>query len=62
MQMKKAEALRKSWGEKPCDHPDLDKEYDLGADTGDCVCTTCGAGFTAAEADELRQRKERPSG
>jgi len=45
MQMKKASRLRKEWAERgnpPCDHSVLDKEYHLGADTGDLVCTTCG--------------------
>lgn len=42
MQMNKAGALREKWGDKPCDHPSLDKEYELGAATGDYVCTTCG--------------------
>ena len=46
MQAVKAEALRKNWAEKgnsPCSHPEVDKEHDLGADTGDEVCTICGA-------------------
>jgi len=42
MQSEKAAELRRAWGDKPCDHPDLEKEYSLGADTGDYVCTTCG--------------------
>jgi hypothetical protein len=45
MQAKKAAKLHKEWVEKgnpPCDHVNLDKEYDLGADTGDLVCTSCG--------------------
>jgi len=45
MQIKKGEQLRKEWAEKgnpPCDHLVLDKEYHLGADTGDLICTTCG--------------------
>lgn len=42
MQMKEVRELRKRWAGKPCDHPNLDKEYDLGSDTGDYVCTTCG--------------------
>jgi len=42
MQAKEAEALRKRKSGKPCDHPHIVKEYDLGADTGDCVCTKCG--------------------
>ena len=46
MQMRKAAALRDAWvrnGNLPCDHPNLEREYDLGSDTGDHVCTTCGA-------------------
>jgi hypothetical protein len=42
MQMRDATELRKQWGDRPCSHPRLTKEYDLGAHTGDWVCTTCG--------------------
>ncbi len=42
MQDTKAAELRKNWGDEPCDHPHLEKEYHLGMDTGDYVCTTCG--------------------
>lgn len=45
MQAKKGTQLRKEWAEKggpPCEHSVLDKEYYLGADTGDVICTTCG--------------------
>lgn len=43
MQLKNALELKKQWGNKPCDHPQLEKEYFQGAQTGDYVCTTCGA-------------------
>ena len=45
MQMQKAAKLREAWaknGGEPCHHPQVVKEYHLGADTGDVVCTTCG--------------------
>lgn len=42
MQVEKALELRNAWGDKPCDHPELTKEYDRGAATGDYVCTRCG--------------------
>ena len=46
MQLEKAQKLKAEWGNKPCEHSDLAKEYHLGAATGDFVCTTCGeAGF-----------------
>jgi hypothetical protein len=45
MQEKKGAQLRKEWAEKgnpSCEHPVLDKEYFLGADSGDLICATCG--------------------
>ncbi len=37
-----AEALRKAWGNKPCEHPWWVKETFNSAETGAEVCTTCG--------------------
>lgn len=42
MQVKEAIELKRRWGDKPCEHPTLDKEYNLGAATGDYACTKCG--------------------
>jgi len=42
MQTTDAEKLRKAWGDKPCNHPKLEKEYYLGTATDDYVCTQCG--------------------
>ena len=45
MQYERALALQKAWeakGNPPCDHPEVDREYYLGMNTGDVVCTTCG--------------------
>lgn len=44
MQMDEAAELRRRWkekGEPPCSHS-MEKEYHLGAATGDRVCTICG--------------------
>ena len=41
MQIKEAMKLKEAWGDKPCNHPELAKEYELGAATGDYVCTQC---------------------
>lgn len=46
MQAAQARRLREAWkakGNPSCVHPKVEKEYDLGGDTGDEVCTTCGA-------------------
>ena len=46
MQLEEAQKLRSEWGNKPCSHSELSKEYYLGAATGDFACTTCGeSGF-----------------
>jgi hypothetical protein len=63
MQIEKAIELRRRWiakGDPPCDHPHLDKEYDLGADTGDYVCTTCGKAGWDSDWPQ-REREEEKS-
>ena len=57
MQVRKALELRKEWGDKPCDHPNFVKEYDLGAQTGDYVCTQCGRTFTRSEVEEIESSR-----
>ncbi|MGH7622732.1 MAG: hypothetical protein ACREMU_10370 [Gemmatimonadaceae bacterium] len=53
MQSKKASELRAAWGDRPCEHPAFAKEYDLGARTGDYLCTQCGAKVTFRERAEI---------
>lgn len=53
MQKKRATALKEAWGDKPCAHPELAREYDLGKRTGNYVCTQCGATFTFRERAEI---------
>jgi len=57
MQLDKALQLRRAWGDKPCAHPTLDKEYYLGSSTGDYVCTTCGKNFSREEAQQHREQQ-----
>lgn len=62
MQMGKANEIAKNWDDGPCDHPNVEKEYHLGAATGDYVCTTCGKsdwGRAWVEADRRRNREQR---
>ncbi len=53
MQKKRATVLQQTWGDKPCPHPALAKEYDLGKRTGNYVCTQCGKTLTFREKAEL---------
>jgi hypothetical protein len=58
---KRAIALQQAWGDKPCDHPELAREYDeAGARTGNYVCTQCGAILTFRERAELRDARNDP--
>jgi transcription initiation factor IIE alpha subunit len=51
--------LKESWGEKPCDHPHLEKEYYTGAYLTNFVCSQCGQEFTIAQKMEIdRERKK----
>jgi hypothetical protein len=59
MQSKEAAELRKLWGNEPCSHPNVEKEYDLGMATGDYVCTTCGeCGWGRDWPEEERKEKQ----
>lgn len=59
MQAHEVAALQKEWGEKPCTHDRVEKEYYLGTHTGDYVCITCGKEFTSREEVERdRQRQQ----
>lgn len=42
IQDKDVKEISDKWGNKPCDHPSLSKEYHLGSSTGDYVCDQCG--------------------
>ncbi len=53
MQKKRADALKQEWGDRPCDHPEFAKLYDMGERTGNYVCTQCGATFSFRERAEL---------
>jgi hypothetical protein len=59
MQQKKAANLRDAWrdsGSPPCDHASIDQEYYLGSQTGDWVCTKCGACHTYEEFEQMRPK------
>lgn len=53
MQKKRALAIKQEWGDRPCEHPALAREYDLGKRTGAYVCTQCGTTFTFREKAEM---------
>lgn len=58
--MSKAARLRREWGDKPCDHPQIEKEYYLGSDTGDYVCIRCGRLVDPERQQKRRQGRRSP--
>jgi|GEM_PF-355516 len=60
MEYEEVKALRESWGDKPCDHPDFADEILFGSKTGDYVCTQCGESFTKREKDALNRKGDPP--
>lgn len=56
MQFEDAQRLREEWGNNPCSHPTISKEYMLGTGTGDYVCTTCGR--TSSDKSYFKNNKE----
>ena len=52
MQKKRATALKQEWGDRPCQHTTLAKEYDMGERTGSYVCTQCGSTLSFREKAE----------
>lgn len=59
MQHEEAKRLKENWGDKPCDHPSFEKEYYLGADTMDFLCSTCGADFTRNEKEKIEEDRKK---
>ncbi len=57
MQMETAKQIRHEWGDKLCDHPHFEKEYYLGSQTGDYVCTQCGESFSPEAVEQIRAGK-----
>ncbi|QEL70408.1 MULTISPECIES: hypothetical protein [unclassified Bacillus cereus group] len=58
MQSEEAAELRRQWkeaGDKPCSHEITEKEYYLGSNTGDRICTTCGFAAIPADFEKLRR-------
>jgi len=59
MQMKKALELqnqRNARGKRRCNHPSIEREYYLGSNTGDYVCSTCGANVNP---EKLRKKSRK---
>ncbi|HVN57358.1 MAG TPA: hypothetical protein VMT63_03590 [Bacteroidales bacterium] len=63
MEYSEAIKIRESWGDKPCDHPYLEKMYYTGAFLTVYVCRQCGAEISIAAKLErdLQQKASKKS-
>ena len=57
MQNEKTKRMRKAWSDMPCDHPQFEKEYFLGSDSGDYLYTQCGRVFSRSQKEEIESNK-----
>ena len=54
-----SQRLKEAWGNKPCDHPEIEKVYYNGAFLINYGCTKCGRDFTIAQKMEMDLNKKR---
>ena len=57
IQFEKANRIAEVWGDKPCSHPNVEKEYGPLGHTGDYRCVQCGATFTEDEVELIKLNK-----
>lgn len=55
--------LRAKWGDKPCEHPGVLREYVRGSATGDYICARCGeAGWGKDWVEKEKPEEKRHEG
>jgi hypothetical protein len=54
-----AKKLREEWGDKPCNHSKIEREYFGDTHTLDYVCRQCGKEFALLEMLENRDNQKR---
>ena len=53
-----AQKVKKAWGDKPCDHPHIEREYYSGAFLTNYICVQCGKEFTIAQKLEIDEERK----
>ncbi|HAM10892.1 MAG: hypothetical protein A2X05_18870 [Bacteroidetes bacterium GWE2_41_25] len=53
-----AQIIKDTWGNKPCDHPHIEREYYSGAFLTNYVCVLCGKEFTIAQKLEIDEERK----
>jgi len=53
-----AQKVKESWGNKPCDHPHIEREYYSGAFLTNYICVQCGKEFTISQKLEIDEERK----
>jgi len=59
MEYSAAQEMKEKWGDKPCDHHHLEKEYYVGAFLTNYVCIQCGKEFTIPQKLEMDEERKK---
>ena len=54
-----AQKIQAAWGDKPCDHPNIEREHYAGAFLTNYICTQCGQEFTIAQKLEIDEERRK---
>jgi uncharacterized Zn ribbon protein len=53
-----AQKVKEAWGNKPCNHPHIEREYYTGAFLTNYICVQCGQEFTIAQKLEMDEERK----
>lgn len=53
MQVADSDTLRKTWGNKVCEHREVEREFYLETPTGQFVCAACGKTFWSGDEGRM---------
>ena len=59
MRAEKALQLQNAWGNKPCEHPNYDREILFGCATGDYICVQCGRCLSDVEIETIKTKRKK---
>jgi len=53
-----AQKVKEAWGNEPCNHPHIEREYYTGAFLTNYICVQCGQEFTIAQKLEMDEERK----
>ena len=59
MQVSETANLRRMWGNKTCNHDEVEEEFSGDIPTGQFTCVKCGATFWSGDSRRIKHRHSR---